>query len=372
MRCVIAGGGTGGHLFPGIAIAEAFMDKEQENEVLFIGTERGIEARVLPEGKFPLKTIEVKPLKGMSPIETLRAMWAIPKAIRQAFRILKEFRPQMVIGVGGYASGPTVVAASLLRIKRAIHEQNMVPGMTNRWLKWISQRIFVSFEETKHYFPKTKTIVTGMPIRKSLLSCVSEQKTHRVAGKEGERFTVLIFGGSGGAHRINWAMIEALDALAGIKSSLRVIHQTGTTDLDFVSRGYQERGFDALVRPFFENMVSCYATSDVVICRAGASTIAELAVCGKAAILVPYPHAAHQHQLLNAQKLVAMGAARMIRDEALGGASLSHAILQMANHPEERRTMEGAIQKMSRPRAASEIVDHCYALVGENMLEVRG
>jgi len=362
MRCVIAGGGTGGHLFPGISIAEAFMDKEQGNDVLFIGTERGIEARVLAEGKFPLKTIEVKPLKGMSPIETLRAMWAIPKAIRQAFRILKEFRPQMVIGVGGYASGPTVVAASLLRIKRAIHEQNMVPGMTNRWLKWISQRIFVSFEETKHYFPKTKTIVTGMPIRKSLLSCVSEQKTHRVAGKEGERFTVLIFGGSGGAHRINWAMIEALDALAGIKSSLRVIHQTGTTDLDFVSRGYQEKGFDALVRPFFENMVSCYATSDVVICRAGASTIAELAVCGKAAILVPYPHAAHQHQLLNAQKLVAMGAARMIRDEALGGASLSHAILQMVNHPEERRTMEGAIQKMARPRAAQEIVDHCYSL----------
>jgi UDP-N-acetylglucosamine--N-acetylmuramyl-(pentapeptide) pyrophosphoryl-undecaprenol N-acetylglucosamine transferase len=372
MRCVIAGGGTGGHLFPGIAIAEAFMDKEQGNEVLFIGTERGIEARVLPEGKFPLKTIEAKPLKGMSLVATMRGVCAIPKAIGQAFRILKESKPQMVIGVGGYASGPTVVAAFLLRINRAIHEQNMVPGMTNRWLKWISQRIFVSFEETRRFFPKRKTFVTGMPIRRNLLSCVSEQKTDRAAGTEGERFTVLIFGGSAGAHRINRAMIEALDALAGIKSSLRVIHQTGKIDLDFVSRGYQEKGFDALVRPFFENMGSCYATSDVVICRAGASTIAELAVCGKAAILVPYPHAAHQHQLLNAQKLVAMGAARMIRDEELEGASLSHAILQMVNHPEERRTMEGAIQKMARPRAAQEIVDHCYALVGENMLEVGG
>jgi len=369
---VIAGGGTGGHLFPGISIAEAFMDKEQGNDVLFIGTERGIEARVLAGGKFPLKTIEAKPLKGMSPIETLRAVWAIPKAIGQASRILKEFKPQIVIGVGGYASGPTVVAAFLLSIKRAIHEQNMVPGMTNRWLNWISQRIFVSFEETKHYFPKTKTIVTGMPIRKNLLSCVSEPKADRVADKKGERFTVLIFGGSAGAHRINRAMIESLDALAEITSSLRVIHQTGKVDLDFVSRGYQEKGIDALVRPFFENMGSCYASSDVVICRAGASTIAELAVCGKAAILVPYPHAAHQHQLLNAQKLVAMGAARMIRDETLDGASLSHAILRMVNHPEERRTMEGAIQKIARPRAAQEIVDHCYALVRGNMLEVRG
>src|SRR4030043_650010 len=193
MRCVIAGGGTGGHLFPGMAIAEAFVEREKGNEVLFIGTERGIEARVLPGGKFPLKTIEAKPLKGMSPIETLRAVWAIPNPIMQAFRILKESKTQMVIGVGGYASGPTVVAAFLLRITRAIHEQNMVPGMTNRWLKWISQRIFVSFEETKHYFPKTKTIVTGMPIRKNLLSCVSEPKADRVAGKGGERFTVLIF-----------------------------------------------------------------------------------------------------------------------------------------------------------------------------------
>ena len=365
MRCVIAGGGTGGHLFPGIAIAEAFMDKEQGNEVLFIGTERGIEARVLAGGEFPLKTIEARPLKGMSLMGTMRGMWAIPRAIGQALRILKEFKPRMVIGVGGYASGPTVVAAFLLRIKRAIHEQNMVPGMTNRWLKWISQRIFVSFEETRRFFPKRKTFVTGMPIRKNLMSHVPEQKTDRAAGKEGERFTVLIFGGSAGAHRINRAMIEALDALAGIKSSLRVIHQTGKDDLDFVSRGYQEKGFDALVRPFFENMGSCYATSDVVICRAGASTIAELAVCGKAAILVPYPHAAHQHQLLNAQKLVAMGAARMIRDEELGGASLSQTILQMVRHPEDRRTIEGAIRKMGRPRAAQEIVDHCYALARE-------
>ena len=370
MRCVIAGGGTGGHLFPGISIAEAFMDKEKGNDVLFVGTERGIEARVLSKERFPLKIIEAKPLKGMSLIETLQAVWAIPKAVGQAVRILKDYRPQMVIGVGGYASGPTVVAAFLLGIKRAIHEQNMVPGMTNRWLKWISQRIFVSFEETQRFFPQGKTFVTGMPIRKDLQSCVSE--TDREARKEGGRFTVLIFGGSAGAHRINQAMIEGLDALAGIKPSLRVIHQTGKIDFDFVSQGYQEKGVDALVRPFFENMGSCYATSDVVICRAGASTLAELAVCGKAAILVPYPHAAHQHQLLNAQKLVAVGAARMIRDEALDGASLSHAILQMVNHPEERRTMEGAIQKMARPRAAQEIVDHCYALVKDTRVQVAG
>jgi UDP-N-acetylglucosamine--N-acetylmuramyl-(pentapeptide) pyrophosphoryl-undecaprenol N-acetylglucosamine transferase len=357
MRCVIAGGGTGGHLFPGIAIAEAFMGKEPGNEVLFIGTERGIEVRVLAGGKFPLRTIRAMPLKGMSFWAKNKALGSIPLAVSEALSILRGFRPQIVLGVGGYASGPTLLAARLLGIRRAIHEQNMVPGMTNRILSGVSERIFVSFEETKKYFSDKKTFVTGNPIRKEFLSCLTERHKR-------DRFTILVFGGSAGAHRINKAMTEALGFLEGVRSALRFIHQTGREDLESVSKNYQDKGFDACVRPFFEDMVDQYQGSDLVICRAGASTLAELAACGKGAILIPYPYAAHQHQLINARRLVDLGAARMIQDKELNGQRLAQSILDLYSHPEKLRGMEQVIQQVSRPKAAQEIVDHCYALVG--------
>lgn len=363
MRWVIAGGGTGGHLFPGMAIAEAFVEREKGNEVLFIGTERGIEARILPGGKFPLRMIKAKPIQGKSLLEKGKAIWSLPMAISEAFSILKEFQPQLVLGVGGYASGPTLLAAFFLGIKRAIQEQNVMPGMTNRILKWFSQRIFVSFEEAKEYFPDKKTVVTGNPIRKEFFASLKKDKEKM---KEKGRFTLLIFGGSAGAHRINQAMIEALGHLQGIKSSLKIIHQTGKEDLDFVSKAYREEGFDALVGPFFEDMATYYQVSDLVICRSGASTVAELAVCGKAALLIPYPYAAHHHQLINAKKLVDLGAARMILDQELNGRVIAQTILQLYDHPEERVRMEETIQRLGKPRAAEEIVDHCYALVREH------
>lgn len=361
MRCVIAGGGTGGHLFPGIAIAEAFLKRESGNQVLFIGTERGIEARVLANGRFPLKMIHAMPLKGRSFIGKGKALWVVPKSTREAMNILKEFRPQIVLGVGGYASGPGVLAAALLGIKRAIHEQNVIPGMTNRILKRISQKVFVSFEETKQYFPETKTVVTGNPIRKEIvLSGPFREKK--------DRFTLLLFGGSAGAHRINTAMMEALDFLSDLKPLFSIIHQTGKEDWALVSKQYQQKGFEAEVVPFIDEMARYYRKADLVICRSGASTVAELAVCRKASILIPYPYAAHQHQFINAQKLVDRGAARMIPDDALNGASLSEAIRFLYHHPEERVRMEEAIQKLARPRAAEEIVDHCYAMVNQSTI----
>jgi UDP-N-acetylglucosamine--N-acetylmuramyl-(pentapeptide) pyrophosphoryl-undecaprenol N-acetylglucosamine transferase len=362
MRCVIAGGGTGGHLFPGIAIAEAFLQREKGNEILFIGTERGIEKKVLAGKQFPLKMINVAPLKGRSFLGKVKVIWGMPMAVAEAAATLKEFRPHFVLGVGGYASGPALLAAFLLGMKRAIHEQNIVPGMTNRMLRWFSQQIFVSYEETKKYFPEGKTRVTGNPVRSEILSCEGK----RGRREKGERFTLFIFGGSAGAHRINQAVVEALDQLQEIKSSLRFIHQTGRDDLDFVSKGYQEKGFDASVRPFFEEMAAIYQSSNVVICRAGASTLAELAVCGKAAILIPYPYAAHQHQLINARKLVDLHAARMIQDKELNGTSLAQTIVDLYLHPEECAAMEQRILQVGRPRAAQEIVDHCYALVGKS------
>jgi len=362
MRCVIAGGGTGGHLFPGIAVAEAFVEREKGNEVLFIGTERGIEARVLAGGGFPLKTIRAMPIQGRSFVGKMKAFWNLPKAVSEAVSILRGFDPQVVLGVGGYASGPALVAAFLLGTKRAIHEQNVIPGMTNRALKRLSQRVFVSFEETKRYFPEKKTVVTGNPVRQEIAARLLERNVN-LKKERGDRFTLLIFGGSAGAHRINEAMIEALDPLQEIKVSLRIIHQTGREDADLVSRRYQEKGFDALVRPFFEDMATNYRLADLVICRAGASTIAELAVGGRPAILIPYPYAAHGHQLINAQKLSESGAARMIREEELSGTTLGQSVLHLYGHPEELRAIGEAIQKVGRPRAAQEIVDQCYALV---------
>jgi UDP-N-acetylglucosamine--N-acetylmuramyl-(pentapeptide) pyrophosphoryl-undecaprenol N-acetylglucosamine transferase len=361
MRCVIAGGGTGGHLFPGMAVAEAFVDREKGNEVLFIGTEKGIEARILPGGRFPLKTIRVKPIQGKSPLEKMKAIWSLPMAISEACTILREFQPELVLGVGGYASGPALLAASLLGIKRAIQEQNVMPGMTNRILKWFSHRIFVSFEEAREYFPRRKTLVTGNPIRKEFLAALREDKAK---GEKKRGFTLLIFGGSAGAHRINRAMIEALSDLEGVKSSLKIIHQTGKEDFSFVSGAYREKGFEALVKPFFEELPVYYRVADLVVCRSGAGTVAELAACGKAALLIPYPYAAHDHQLINARKLVDLGAARMILDPALTGKVMAQAILQLHDHPGERSKMEKAIQRLAKPMAAEEIVDHCYALVG--------
>ncbi len=362
MRCVIAGGGTGGHFFPGMAIAEAFVEREKGNEVLFIGTEKGIEAKILPGGKFPLRTIRAKPFQGRSLLEKLKAVWGLPMAISQACTILKEFQPHFVLGVGGYASGPTLLAASLLGMKRVIQEQNVIPGMTNRILKWFSERIFVSFEEAKKYFPEKKTLLTGNPIRKEFFAALREDKGRK---EKRDRFTLLIFGGSAGAHRINRAMVEALGYLQGMKSSLKIIHQTGKEDLPFVSEEYREKGFEAVVKPFFEDLALSYRISDLVICRSGASTVAELAVCGKAALLIPYPYAAHDHQWINAKKLVDLGAARMILDQELSGRIMAQAILNLHDHPEERAKMEEAIQRLARPRAAEEIVDHCYALVGK-------
>ena len=365
MRCVIAGGGTGGHLFPGIAIAEAFVEREKGNEVLFIGTERGIEAKILPGGKFPLRTIKAKPIQGKSFLEKAKAIWSLPMAVSEASSILKEFQPRLVLGVGGYASGPTLLAAFFMGIKRAIQEQNVMPGMTNRVLKRFSQRIFVSFDEAKKYFPEKKTVVTGNPIRKEFFASLNKQSGEM---REKDRLTLLIFGGSAGAHRINQAMIEALGQLEGIKSSLKIVHQTGREDLDSVSKTYREKGFDARVKPFFEDMATCYRISDLVICRSGASTVAELAVCGKAALLIPYPYAAHNHQFINAKKLVDLGAAKMILDRELSGEVIARAILDLYYHPQERARMEESIRRLRRPRAAEEIVDHCYALVGEHKM----
>jgi UDP-N-acetylglucosamine--N-acetylmuramyl-(pentapeptide) pyrophosphoryl-undecaprenol N-acetylglucosamine transferase len=356
MRIIIAGGGTGGHLFPGISIAEAFKIREEGNEILFVGSRSGIEEGLIPKMGYDLRTISVSGVRGKPLMRKLISLWTIPLGIAASLRINKEFRSDLVIGVGGYASGPVVLAAYLMGIKRAIQEQNAIPGSTNRLLGKLSDAIFISFEESKSYFPQGRTILTGNPVRRDLLQGFEDTRN-------GDEFNLLIFGGSQGAHRINETMVEALGWLEGVRDTLRIIHQTGEDDLEFVSQNYQRKGFHASVKAFIDDMATCYRDAHLVICRSGATTVSELTACRRASILIPYPHAIHDHQTLNAKALIKTGAARMITNSDLTGKLLADTILHLYQHRDEISGMEKQAGNLAQPNAADLIVDWCYKLV---------
>jgi UDP-N-acetylglucosamine--N-acetylmuramyl-(pentapeptide) pyrophosphoryl-undecaprenol N-acetylglucosamine transferase len=357
MRIIIAGGGTGGHLFPALALAEAFKERDAANEILFVGSRRGLEASVLGREGFALQTIDVVSLKGKSLPRKAAAVLALPRSIFQSLRLLRLFRPDIVLGVGGYASGPVVLTASLLGYKTAIQEQNSLPGLSNRVLAKFVDRIFASFPDSGGSFPAAKTIVAGNPVRKKLQMTVSPTKNG------GPEFTLFVFGGSQGAHRLNEALVQALDHLQDRKTRLRVIHQTGEKDLPGVRDAYERQGFRAEVQPFIHDMERAYRAADLVLCRAGATTLFELMAMRKAAVLVPYPFAADNHQFLNARALVDAGAAEMVADKDLTGAGLAGLLRQFMDQPERRRSMEEKITKFAKPRAAETIVAACGEMV---------
>jgi len=357
MNIMIAGGGTGGHLFPGVAIAEEFLRRDSGHRILFVGTDRGLEKRVLGGLGFSLRTIDIEGVKGRGLAKTLKALLKIPGSLMQAVEIISDFKPTIVIGVGGYASGPAVMAAFLRGIKTAIAEQNAIPGLTNRILGRFAARIFVSFAETGKWFAKRKTVVTGNPIRANFV----------VAGKAEDKkndfFRILVFGGSQGAHAVNEAVIDSLEYLQHLKDRIRFTHQTGMEDRDSVVRRYKDRGIDAVVEPFIMDMAAAYRSADLLICRAGATSIAEITAMGKASILVPFPYAINDHQTKNAQVLVRGGAARMIPQRELSGRCLAEVIESMYAHPEALRDMEQASAQLGNARAAADVVDACMALV---------
>ncbi len=358
MRMVIAGGGTGGHLFPGVAIAEEFLKRNRENKVLFIGTERGLESRVLKDLGFDLRTIHIEGVKGRG-LRALAALVKIPWSLAESLRILRSFSPDIVVGVGGYASGPGVMAAHWMGIKTAIAEQNALPGATNRILARFAGRIFVSFPESLKWLPPEKTVVTGNPIRAGFFGGSGE-------GKKAEgRFTVLVFGGSQGAHRINEAVKEALPYLDDIRDRLRFLHQTGEKDAPEVASAYRARGMDAGVSPFIRDMASAYRSADLLICRAGATSLAEITACGKAALFIPFPFAVNDHQTGNARVLVEAGAAEMIAEKDLDGKRLADAIRGFAADPDRIRAMEEKSRELGNPRAAADIVDACMRMAAE-------
>ncbi len=366
MRLLIAGGGTGGHLFPGLALAEEVKTRHPRNEVLFVGTARGMEAKAVPKAGYALELIDVGPLKGQGLLGLLRGLFRLPRALWQSRRILRAFDPDAVIGVGGYASGPLVLMAFLLRVPRAIQEQNALPGFTNKLLGRIAQAVFISFDEARPFFPARKVHLLGNPIRRAFLDNYLHEKTPDA------RLSLFVTGGSQGAHGLNLRVAEAVELLApALGAGLRVVHQTGVKDTEEVQRRYAalaSTGAELSAVPFIDDMAKAYAEADLMVCRAGATTIAELTVCKKPAILVPFPYAADDHQTVNAKSLVAAGAALCIQEKELTGASLAREIRALADDRERLKRMSRQSGLLGRPEAAREIADVCVELCAARIL----
>ncbi len=311
MKVIIAGGGTGGHLYPGIAIARELL-KESGNEVLFVGTKQGIEATVLPKEGLPVRFITVGKLKGMDPLSIIRTMVMLPISVLQSFMVLREARPDAVIGTGGYSSGPIGLAAAGLRIPLFIVEPNSYAGLANRKLGKIADKVILCFPGTgaRKFFPSEKTVTLGPLVRQGIEKGDRDEALSGF-GLEPSRFTVFVMGGSGGAHAINNVMKQAAVYLKDVRT-LQLLHQTGEKDVAEVAAGYRTAGVKAIVLPYIHDMAGAYAAADLVIGRSGATSVAELAVCGKRAVLVPFPFAADNHQEHNAATLASRGQAEVI------------------------------------------------------------
>jgi UDP-N-acetylglucosamine--N-acetylmuramyl-(pentapeptide) pyrophosphoryl-undecaprenol N-acetylglucosamine transferase len=357
MRLLIAGGGTGGHLYPGIAIAEEV--KARGGEVLFVGTTRGIEARVVPAAGYPLELLEVTGLKRMGLLGTLRGLGRLPAAFWRSRGILRRFRPDVVLGVGGYASGPLVAAAALSRVPTAIQEQNSVPGFTNRTLGRLVRAVFAGFEDAERHFPAGKVVSTGNPVRRAFLAAAA--RPHQPA----EEPRLLVVGGSQGAHAVNELVAGALEALARRGGPVpRVLHQTGKADAEPFAARYAAAGLaDRVeVRAFVEDMPAAYADADLVVGRAGALTLAELALVGRPALLVPLPTAADDHQTKNAEAFARAGAALVLRQGETTPEALADTLAGLFADPAARGRMTAAMRGLARPEAAKLVVDRLEAL----------
>jgi UDP-N-acetylglucosamine--N-acetylmuramyl-(pentapeptide) pyrophosphoryl-undecaprenol N-acetylglucosamine transferase len=367
MRMLIAGGGTGGHLFPGLALAEEVKTRHPRNDVLFVGTPRGLETRIVPRSGFPLELIDVGPLRRQGTFGTLRSVGRLPRAFWQSRRILKKFDPDVVIGVGGYASGPVVMTAWMMRIPTAVQEQNALAGFTNRTLGHFARACFIAFDEARDGFPRGRTYLLGNPIRRAFLDNYLHARE-----PSAERLSILVTGGSQGAHVLNLRIGEALEILApSLGGRLRVVHQTGDKDFSGIARRYdglKGTGLDAQATAFIDDMAAAYSQADLLVCRAGATTIAELTVCKKPAILVPFPFAADDHQTVNARSMVRSGAALLIPESALTGEKLAAELRALEGDRELLRRMARQSGLLGRPQAAREIAEVCVSLCARRLV----
>jgi UDP-N-acetylglucosamine--N-acetylmuramyl-(pentapeptide) pyrophosphoryl-undecaprenol N-acetylglucosamine transferase len=347
MRLVISAGGTGGHIFPGIAVAEALMGRGGDNSVLFIGTPYGLEGKIIPDAGFRLSLIEAHQFLGRSPIHKAITILRMMRGIAMCLKILRKERPDAILGMGGFTSVPVIVAGRLLAIPCFIHEQNVQPGLANKLLSKITRKVFVSFDETKKHLPAGRGVHTGNPLR---------SKLKKIEGlKQPGSFGIFVFGGSRGARSINDAVLSLLPLLEGMPS-MTVYHQTGADDLDRVREGYAKSSVTHEVFAFTNEMERYYALSDVVIARAGATTIFELAFYQKAAILIPYPYSAGNHQWQNAAHVEESGGCYLIGNEEATGERLFSVIGQLMKNRLLMEEMGRNLGKIFVHDAASRII----------------
>ncbi len=352
VKVVIAGGGTGGHLFPGVAIAKEISRRWEGAGICFVTGRRTMEQEILERHGFDRKSINVEGLKGRGWKGTATGLAKLPWSLLQSIFILKGFSPRVVVGVGGYSSGPVCLAARFMGIPSAIHEQNSFPGLTNRLLCRVVDRVFISFEESRAHFSGGTLHVTGNPVREALFE--------RTTGKPADhgRFTILVMGGSQGARAINDAFVGALEIMRDRGRDPLVIHQSGQGLYQEVAEAYRTRGLPGDVKPFIEDMAAVYSMADMVVSRAGATTVSELAALGKPSILVPYPYAANHHQEVNAQVLVSAQGAEMILEKDLSPQVLAERLMNYMDDNEALKAMGEGAKRVGRRDAARIIVDH--------------
>ncbi len=358
IRLMLTGGGTGGHLFPAIATAEALCKRVVGSEILFVGTKRRMDKTSLEQYGYATCSIHSKGLKGKNVFSLLQGLFVLPLSCLEAMYHILRFKPHLVVGVGGYVTGPVVAAARLLGKPTLIHEQNSVPGLANRKLAALASRVCLSLPGSEKWFPEAKTVVTGNPVRNAILA---------LAGKDNEKntktLTLLVLGGSLGAHRVNELVSEAFAlGLPGLQK-VKVIHQTGPADAEKIEAAYRENSIDATVAPFFTDMAEVYKEADLLVSRAGATTLAELAVLGKPAVLIPYPYAADKHQEKNAEFYVQGGGAVMYLEKELTSHVLADKLVQLLGDREQLQKMGTAMQSRAFPQAAERIVDECLDLL---------
>jgi UDP-N-acetylglucosamine--N-acetylmuramyl-(pentapeptide) pyrophosphoryl-undecaprenol N-acetylglucosamine transferase len=350
VNVIIAGGGTGGHLFPGMAVAEELVSRG--HAVRFVGAERGIEKTAVPKAGYELDLIDVVGIKNQGFAGKASGLFRAARAMRQARAILKQHDPDVVIGVGGYASGPFVLAAALAGWPTAILEQNSVPGITNKWLSRFVKAIYGTFQSAEKAFSKKKYRLTGNPVRKRVRDTLE--------GATGEGSGVLVVGGSQGSHAVNELVFEAMKILKAVDQAPHILHQTGAKDQQDFAKRYAEAGIDADVRAFIDDMGAAYRDAAVVVARAGASTIAELTIIGKPAILIPLPFGTEQ--TVNAKEMAGTGAAYHLPQNSTSPAELAEAIRGLLEDRDTRRAMAAASRALGRPRAHVEIADAIEAL----------
>jgi len=349
-------------LFPGIAVAQEFEARNAASKIIFVSTGNLLEKTVLSKTGYQLQTITAAGIKGRGLLNQVKSIAKIPVGILAANRILKKFSPDLTIGLGSYSAGPVVFAAWLRKVPIVVHEQNILPGITNRILSRFANRIYISFENTRSNMDSRKVQWTGNPVRRELLE-YSDRHTEELSDDGGNGlFNILIIGGSQGAHRINTAVMEALGHLED-KEQLHFVHQTGDADEQPVKESYRRNNIQCTVQLFFDNMAELYSRADLIICRAGATTVAEITALGKAAIFIPFPFAADNHQVLNAGSLSDEGAAEILIEKDLNGKILSEKINYYAAQPAELENMSARAKQLGKPDAAINIVDDCYRLL---------